>query len=77
MVTGIPVCILSCSSDAFAALPQSTAIAARPLSEAQAGRIIEGTDKLDQCDDIAALAALVGCEQGQHIERVSTSVDLF
>jgi hypothetical protein len=53
------------------------AIAARPLSEAQAGRIIEGTDKLDQCDDIAALAALVGCEQGQHIERVSTSVDLF
>jgi 2-methylcitrate dehydratase PrpD len=37
-----------------------TAIAARPLSKAQANRVIEAVDKLDQCDDIAALTALVG-----------------
>jgi hypothetical protein len=37
-----------------------TAIAARPLSKAQANRVIEAVDKLDQCDDTAALTALVG-----------------
>jgi 2-methylcitrate dehydratase PrpD len=37
-----------------------TAIAARPMSKAQAARVIEAVDKLDQCDDIAALTALVG-----------------
>ena len=37
-----------------------TAIAARPLSKAQAARVIEAVDGLDQCDDIAALTALVG-----------------
>jgi 2-methylcitrate dehydratase PrpD len=36
------------------------AIAAHPLSKAQAGRVIEAVDKLDQCDDIRALTALVG-----------------
>ena len=36
------------------------AIAARPLSKAQADRVIEAAATLDQCDDIAALAALVG-----------------
>ena len=36
------------------------AIAAHPLSKAHAGRVIEAVDKLDQCDDIRALTALVG-----------------
>jgi 2-methylcitrate dehydratase PrpD len=36
------------------------AIAARPLSPAQAGRVIAAVDELDRCDDIGALAALVG-----------------
>jgi 2-methylcitrate dehydratase PrpD len=35
------------------------AIAERPLSEMQAGRIIETIDKLDRCDDIGALMELV------------------